>query len=288
MNAKESFTAKMAEIYQTLYTSTGDYYPGVTATGHRSKENPNGRLGECNYPYVNLFCTMTPTDFLETFTTRLMEKGLGGRMMYFVDTEVKLIKEVDIQPIPKHIIDYAYKIRSTESGVFDFSDDVMYIKITPNTRAYLAEVRLNLDKESKKPNINEKIAPILNRKAQLLTKIAIIDACSCQWEKPLDQINLGKDNIDWALKTINANSDNMELFINDYLSGGKQEQMINLIRTVIAEYGGKISKTDLGRKTRVGKAIPIAKDRTAYLNSMKEDGIIEIANDKNTTYYILK
>jgi hypothetical protein len=217
-----------------------------------------------------------------------MEKGLGGRMMYFVDTEVKLIKEVDIQPIPKHIIDYAYKIRSTESGVFDFSDDVMYIKITPNTRAYLAEVRLNLDKESKKPNINEKIAPILNRKAQLLTKIAIIDACSCQWEKPLDQINLGKDNIDWALKTINANSDNMELFINDYLSGGKQEQMINLIRTVIAEYGGKISKTDLGRKTRVGKAIPIAKDRTAYLNSMKEDGIIEIANDKNTTYYILK
>ena len=64
-----------------------------------------------------MLSAMTPNAFRDSFTVKIIEKGLGARFMYFIDEEKKRSKSsVKVNDIPASIINFTKMWRSKNNG----------------------------------------------------------------------------------------------------------------------------------------------------------------------------
>lgn len=284
-NSKESYLSNIANIYQSLYTSAGKYYAGKTAYKFKTKENELGRLGECQNPYVNIHCGMTIEDFRMNFSDKLMDKGLGGRFLYFIDDKPKRNQFRDVGHIPKEVIEYAERT-TVEKGIYEDSV-ISSINVDTRTKSIILGAQKELDLLKLKATNECRIKPLLNRLPQLMIKLAMIDACSIGWEDHVSNVKLKADNIHWAMEWIEAHIKNTELFIDNNMSSGWNEKVLSIFMASIREAGGKISLTQFAKDTKIKKLGLLSNQRETFFKTLIEDGKIARISEGNATMLAL-
>lgn len=268
MNSKDSYASNIANMYQMIYSSAGGYFGGKSAQRHISKETPDGKLGACENPYVTLLCGLTITDFQTCFNSNLMDKGIGGRFLYFIDDEPKKLNFFKKSSIPESIQNYAKKMLQLDN----FCLKIPEINIHSRTLEFLNECVRELDDKKLNTSDDCPIRPLINRSVQMMIKLAIIDSCSQQIEKPTEYLNLNKDSIEWAMKALDANFKNFETFIHYNLSDNANYRKLQLVTREILKRGSRgISLTELSNIYTIKNKGIYKKERREILETLLEN-----------------
>lgn len=285
-DSKNTFNSNLANVYQDLYTSAGSYFLGKQAMSYITKKNPSGVIGECNRPYVNLFCSMTIEDFEKFFTGNLMNKGLGGRFFYFIDNEQKDSCLTNEYELPEDLKDNILKVYNKVS--FDhlngYDIPVKYKRIDDK----LNDIRMEFD-ALKYEYMNTSYSAVVNRMFVFFLKLMTLDAISCQYNKNLYDIKIYQSNLDWAYEFIFSYFDNMKAFLSNHLNNeNRDEKLIKLIeKTIFLSGPNGVSKNKLARNYKIKSLLPLAQKRDYYLSSMLDDCIIyQIQKDERSKVFI--
>lgn len=219
-DVKNLYNSGMAEAYQTLYTS-----PGSLMAGRSLRDTKNSN---CYSPYIVLLCGLTMDDFKETFSKRLMDKGLGSRFLYFPDKEIKLTEPFrQTEECPKHITNYIARCRNYDPDI--------NLGITDKSLKMLNEEKTRLESFSYK---NDNIyGPMIRRSGNVLAKMAIIDACSIGYESSFRKICINEDNIDWSIEWIGQYLKGNLPFLELNLTSGNEDRTYSDIEELIISAG---------------------------------------------------
>ena len=230
----------MANIYQELFTATGSIYNGKSAFKYKNKNNPDGVLGRCYNPYINLLCAMTISDFNNHFTTNLMEKGLGGRFLYFADDEEKrtsktykgekLYNSMSVAFIKKWLPD----VEDTD-GISMLSNIVKPKEIIVENRDRARDIILDVERQClNKISSDNHMRSILVRHHVIIKKLAMIKAVEANPFAEFDEIAITLNDIDWAINWGDSYLKNLEVFLGDNLHDSKlqraEQAMIDYIK----------------------------------------------------------
>lgn len=270
-DTKNLYAGKMADQYASLYTSSGKYFPGKTL-----KE---GKIGECFSPCVNLLCALTVSDFQKSFSIDLLSKGIGGRFLFFPDTEYKDIKESLIAPIPQSIVDYCYNMRSAinkRTVNFDEKNQSIDLKISANVK------KQHLDIGNKYRRMGNQdipmLEPIYNRAIETIMKMAILDSMSIQKTPEVTQ-----DNLDWAVNWFECYMASLSLFLNHNLFSSKQQMIEQGLIDLIRSSGSNgISIRDILRSALARRNYLQKKELRLYLENMEEKEYILISKKSSS------
>lgn len=276
----------VANAYQKLYTSSGKYHTGKSAKSFANAAgNDMGRIGECFNPYVNILATMTIEDFGKTFTSDLVDKGLGGRFIYFADDEPKAMQFKDRYVIPKDIIHFAEKNLVNDFNFQEGSEQrIQEVSCDSRTKSYIIDCMRDLDNRKLSVSNDNILRPILNRSAQLMIKMALIDQASIKWDYDVTKISLTKDSVDWSMRFIEKYLLNMKVFLDHNLSSGGTDKILKVMEKVILDNDGRISLTQFGRNTIIRKLNLNSSERKKYIQTLKDDGIIQIGAEQGANF----
>jgi hypothetical protein len=256
-SGKNSYQKKMSDVYANLYTSSGDYFGGKNTLTMQSKDNAKGNIGECYAPYVSILGAMTPKAFNDSFTTSLMETGLGSRFLIFHDDRKKRERLVtDITPIPRNIIKHA-RCWAMPEIIVDADPsgriDIPLLEMTKQAKNYLNKVREEIIDKKMNTDDDSKLKGVYNRALVTVIKLSMIDACSDTLDPK--QVKLRIENIKWAKSFMDAMLYNLEEFVNVNVSENYNEKMFNKVISIIKR-NGSITRSEFTSKTR-GIPIPI-------------------------------
>jgi hypothetical protein len=219
----------MANVYQELFTAAGSMYNGKSALKYKTKDNIHGTLGQCVNPYVNLLCAMTVSDFKNHFTTDLMEKGLGGRFLYFPDDEEKLT-DANFRGVSTYSTESIYFIREWLDEV-DPTDAISLMKKKKKTKEVVVANRekvrrqiLDVERQCVKDINDNSMRSILVRHHVTVKKLALIKAVDEQFSVDPDDIAIEQRHIDWAIEWGESYLKNITLFFEDNLHDSKIER----------------------------------------------------------------
>lgn len=274
---QNAYSTKMADVYATLYTSTGHYFEGKTIATQKGKV-----VGNCHSPYVTMLAAMTPGAFERSFTSETIEKGLGARFLYFIDKEKKRSKPIiQEKEIPKTIIDFCKRWRNLKIAGKEVIVDgeiprpiVQDIEVSDCARYELLAAHEFIEDMKEKAK-DGKMMAILNRAYVNIVKLAIIDCAFCNPYKT--SLVLKKDNIVWALGFFGVYAEEMKEFVDDSVSETQDERDALKIQNAIKTSGENgISSSKLYRRTRsIG-----AHKRKAILKDLIESGVVLEAQSK--------
>jgi hypothetical protein len=236
--------SKMADVYASLYTSCGAYFSGKLTAANKGK-----KIGECYNPYISIIAAMTPKAFSQSFTTSIIEKGLGARFLYFIDETVKKNQLVfEQKPIDARVIDFARQWNK-EPIVPDLSNKIPEMKVSLKAKEMLMRCNDMIEEMKIKVKQHDKMKPIYNRMYVNLVKLAMIDACSVHYPKegmPL----LDTDSVKWAQDFMLVYHQNMKDFIEFNVSENSNEYLRNLVLRPLSLSTKGMSKTELYKHTR--------------------------------------
>lgn len=270
---RNSFLSKMADVYATLYTSTGRLFAGKNLATRKNDKNTMGNIGMCHSPYVTLLGAMTIAAFQDSFTPQTIEKGLGARFLYFIETKRKRARNVNASAdVPMSFVNFA-EMWQKQGPLLTLEAaeavTVPQIDITDNASKQLDEYNDLLEKEKERIDLDCKAYSIYNRAFPTLVKIAQIDACS------IDRYNvhprLTKDSIDWAYNFVTVYLSNMHDFIEGNVSQNLVESRSNKVLEIIRNHPTGISRSHLTQRTRFLKS----KERHEVLQDLIESGNIK-------------
>lgn len=268
INTKNNATmAKIADVYASLYTSCGEYYAGkITAS--------KGRSGQCENPFISMIGSITPAAFRDSVTTKLIEKGLGARFLYFIDERYKKGVPSDNFTIKNPKIDsFVNRWKNFEPI------GIPRLEIEDKAHGDLIDV-YNMCEQLKEKKFNTQMAPIYNRLYENLIKFLIIDTVSTNYKTT--QPVIGRDNVRWATKAVEAYVSQMEHFILTNVSSNDVDKNRKQVLRIIEQ--GKISKTQLNRRTQSLNS----SQRNHYIKELLESGeIAEEIKDKSRFYFAL-
>lgn len=186
-NTENSYAAKMANVYASLFTSAGRLYTGKTLK--------SGVIGRTMSPCVNIIGAMTMHDFQTCFTSNLVVKGVGARFLFFADSEYKDISaSANKTEINSKILDFAHSFKEKWSGN-DMNSPCLYtnsknIPISPAASALA--IRISNEYRSKATG-NSVFEATYNRAGEVIMKLAIHDTIG-QYKRELTV-----DSLEWAI-----------------------------------------------------------------------------------------
>jgi len=244
INSKNNVSSsKMADVYAMLYTSCGTYFEGkITARSKFKKE------GECENPYITMFCAMTPEAFRDSMTTKTINKGLGARFLYFVDEERKRNKLIDNyeEKIPQKILDF-FKMWNDSDGI-NLSTHIRQIERSSKVSQQLKRVNEMYEEFKYSVPSSSKMRPIYNRAFETVVKLAIIHAASTN---PLTtRLELTVKGIDWANEFMSVYFDNMKDFIEHNVSVNNTDRSNNMILDALNKKPEGLTKSEIYKSTR--------------------------------------
>jgi len=282
-----SYLSKMADVYAELYTSSGKFFAGKNTANKQDDKNRMGNTGGCHSPYVSILGAMTIKAFNNSFTPDTIEKGLGGRFLYFIEEKQKRSKEIShIAQIPQEFATFANMWRGADFGaginlneIPDTVDPMLKVmsresRITEGALRELSNAHAWVEDEKLK-NANTKAAPMYNRAYSVIRKMALIDACSTQYDTT--DITVEKRHVVWAQKFAECHLNNMFDFIDVSISENVIEKTSNKLYSVIRKHTDGICATELGAKTRW-----LTKNqRKSMLDDLVESGMVKVENETN-------
>ncbi len=276
-NSKNAWQSGIQDAYAELFTSPGYHFSGKNLA---SESRP---IGECFSPCVSLLGAMTIEDFKECFTRRTMDKGLGGRFLYFVDDENKDFEIKEKRPIPHNIINFCKKIRPANRDIEFDEVEPNEIDITTGAKDLINVYAKEINKLKSTAPDSSKIKPLLNRVFEQFIKFILIDTIS-MGGKIESKVTI--DNVEWAYKSIIAILNNTEVFLSRNLAESVNESILLAFESAIRSTGTKgMTLTEMGRESQLLKLGLMASARRQTLITLEEDGrVISQKEGKKMTY----
>ena len=279
-NGKNDYASKMADVYASLFTSTGDFYEGKTLA------SSNKIIGACHSPYITMLGAMTPDAAAETITHQLIQTGLGARFLYFIDDEKKRGRRVGERPDMPTNIKRFIKMWRSDNDSQRISIVSGLNRATPrraviDNNSFLDKIYDEVEKIKEKSD--KRVTPLLNRAYTTICKLALIDACSTQ--QHTTEISVREDNFDWAVHFFRVNFSETKEFIFDQISGSKREKDLNKVHEFIKskkESGATMS--DLARSMRAFDA----KYRKALLEDLVDGGNLVVSKEETVGRPIIR
>lgn len=273
---KDYHLSKIADIYAELYTSPGMYFGGKKAYKFIDKknDNENGVLGACDSPCISILTATTFTDIQNHLSLDLIDKGLGGRFLYFSDDGFKPQRR-GYQRLPisnsniREFSEIAYNLDKKSS--FDLSLSPMQLELTKGANAFLDDCMSSIN--SLRKNCNNKTKAVVGRFYENLIKLAMIDHVSQNY-KTLGPIT--KNSCEWAFNTVTSINKMATQLIEENVSESYHEKELNKFRKVFRKNNGVLTKTEVSRKLQ---SIP-AEKRDRIIKELIESEYISF--DTNT------
>ena len=277
INSANAYGKKVADVYASLFTSSGKYFAGKNSSAFKGKGNEMGNIGGCFSPYVNLIMGITFKAFEQSVTESVVDKGFGARILYFADNEKKRKKTAKIKPIPKKFIDLAKlwsSLEKVEAKTMNLANpyakkfEIKEAIISEANQVILDKYLAELDERSFNEPQESKITALLERAGEYLKKMALIDAFLTQ--PNTTDLEITKCSLDWAMDFINVHLHNAKLFIDGHINQGLYNDKINKIYNYISFKKG-VSKMTLSNNFQ---KIP-KKERKELVQDLLEMGKIK-------------
>jgi hypothetical protein len=228
---------------------------------------------------------MTVEDFKKHFNVDVMEKGLGGRFLYFIDTEKKQMNPVAPKKIPRHIVDFAKNSMKPDNS--NILRTIKEVVVDPRTEKRIDEVVRYLDDMKLKMDETDKKAPIYNRLAQTFIKMALIHSYS-ESANPYD-LSIKSASVDWSLSFIDSYKTNMGIFIDENLTQSFDEFIMNeYVNFIKKSNSSGVTLTDMARKYSLKKITKDKSKRKIVLDTLIEDGTIFKKEDRYFHHLFVK
>ena len=273
-----SYLQKMSDTYAKLYTSVGSYFSGKNAVSYQVKGNDKGNKGECWSPYVVMLCAITIKDFKNCFNQNTIDKGLGGRFLYFPDDEKKKINYMlKPQPIPAKLLDFVELIEP-KTDIVDWKSpvdefDIPEITATSKAQEFILSFGEELDKQQQ--SCSEQLAPLYNRLFVTFIKIAILDAVSTSFTGSFSNITLTLESLNWSKSFILAYINSVDDFLRLNVVDNPKERIFNDFEEAILLAGPKgITTKELGRRHSIRKHGMLSNGRKQIIQTLVDDEII--------------
>jgi hypothetical protein len=275
--------AGIANIYAELFTRAGKFYGGMSALKHG--DTP---LGQCYSPCISILAAMTVRGFRNAFNTSLVDEGLGGRFMYFIDDRYKEAEIfIDVEDIPKDILTFARICRLKRYDEVDTSNDPHPTMIDFKNKwakdAY-KDIYSSIEKEKRgQYEDNSKIMALTSRSVENIKKLALIDCISTQLLDDDENMAITKDNLDWAYKVDCAHREVVEKFFDENLHDSLNERIKETIVSILKNHSQTVmGKRELTRKLSSSSGLRSisAFHWNEQLKSLEESGIISITQEK--------
>ena len=269
-DTKNSWSAKMANVYATLYTSPGKMFLGKTL---KDKE-----IGKCFSPCINLICGLTFNDFKKHFTTELVIKGLGARFLYFADSEEKELNDLEDKiPLNLEILSFCEKIRACEAvNALEFGNKEF---VLPIDKTCLKAFKNIGNKYRAKADCDDAFGALLNRAGEIVMKLAIIDTVS------LGRREMILDSLSWAADWYSSYITSCKvLMANNLFSSINDMASTEIENLIMAQGPAGMSKSNLLLSYLVKKKLCLqAKGLDIQLNDLIQSEKIECKNVKTKT-----
>ncbi len=239
INAKNSpWASKMADVYASLYTSCGGPYAGkITAS--------TKKVGACENPFITMIGSITPAAFRNSVTINNVEKGLGARFMYFIDERFKeATMRFQDEPMPLAVTNFINTWRPKEGEI---QLNIPNIDITPDAQKDLEDYHDKIQKLRREKK-DSRLAAIYNRLYEHAVTLLIIDTCSTNPRTTEPVIN--RDNVAWAMRAIQAYTEQMTEFIDDNIADSNTERERQAIIRVVKRKGNSATKSEITLGTR--------------------------------------
>lgn len=284
-NDKSHFLSRIGDIYAELYTSPGRKYRGKMAMTYKVKGNEDGIIGACDSPCLSLFGAMTFRDVENHLSFNTIEKGLGGRFLYFPEEQAKDARIVERTKIHDTIIKSCRSLRSINSiaGTIDLGGDPISLAATPQAKEFLIECMAEINKRRRKYR-GQIMGPVVNRMFENMTKLAIIDHMSLNPSRTKSGIKpLTKDSLEWAWRAVKSCERLAAQLLDHHVSENYFDKIENKILSSLEANNGQLTGTELCRKIR-GMNPKIREDAIKSLLSAER---ISISRDGRKIIYQL-
>lgn len=287
INSSQAYGKKLADIYATLFTSSGKTFIGKPISKF-DKNSKRENLGACFSPYVSLIMGITFDAFSKSVTENTIEKGFGARILYFSDNEKKLMKLRKSKPIPQKFIDFmrmwngVQKVNVKES--IDLKNPhlqefrIRDAEVSREVQSYFESIMENIFKEIYENTEDTRINSTMNRAPEFIPKLALIDACLTQ--SHTTHLIIHKENIDWALQAFKAIIHNAAHFLEQNINEGPRKEMMKKIEQFIKSNRNGITMKDISNKFRkIDKRI-----RRELIEDLLEIGIVSKSENNIIRY----
>lgn len=278
-----NFMARVGKVLTVLWSSAGSRYGGKKAHKFISKANPNGVVGECFSPCVSLFGATTFRDIETHATIEVIEKGLGGRFLYFPEDEIKYAN-LDNQfnrTFDESLIKRTQQLHKTYSGtLFSGTERPLELGITSNAWKMINEIYNDEIKSIIDSNRGTKLAPVAHRLQQNMIKMMMIDHCSLHPDKVTP---IKTDSVIWSFNAIKQSFALASELLTVHVSENTFDRDQNKILSALNKNNGSLTRTEMCRKIKIS-----AKNRDEALKNLIESKIIGKIKESNCiTYYLI-
>ncbi len=281
INSVNSYGKKLADMYASLFTSTGRVFLGKNSSAYKNKNNEFGNIGGCFSPFVTMILGMTFKAFEQSVNEHTIEKGFGARILYFADNEKKRNKMAKPIKIPQHISDTIKMWMAVEKVEINKELDLTkspYMKEFKTREAkinkenqqllerYLEEITEMVFKEPE----DSKIISILSRSGEYLKKMALI--CAFFTQPHTTHLEITKECLDWSMEFIKIHLHNARLFIEGHINQGQYNDKVNKIYNYIKNRNG-VKRKDISKNFQ---KIPVKERKDIIKDLLEMEKIKEI------------
>lgn len=239
----------IAELLLELFSESDN--PAYQAKAYAASKNQI----TLNCPHAVVYGTSTPTDFWTSLSAEQVQDGLMGRMLTFEDRyHAGNVKSTATEALDSDgcvIIDRSclsdelpIELTSTLSNWLDqasTSKAATDIRILPDAYRRLSEHHRHIDQQ--RVNENSMRAAIWSRAGEKTSKLSMLAAMS----RSSEIINI--DDVNWAVRLVNALTRRMVRRIVGSVSENQQEANVKKVLAMIQEHGG-MNRRMFTRKTQ--------------------------------------
>jgi hypothetical protein len=197
-------------------------------------------------PCVSLYGTTVPENFFESLTAESLSDGFMARLLVFESAQTPARQRATATGVPE-----AIKHAAAWWGAFrpwgDSSRDhpvPLVVQTTCEASAIFDEFDAMVSSEQNKPGVTAR--SLWARAEEKACRLALIYACSARGQTPVIDAEAAR----WACDLSSYLTRRMLHVANEWVAEGAFDARQKRVLRVVREAGGRISRTDLCRKTQ--------------------------------------
>ncbi len=197
-------------------------------------------------PCVSVYGTTVPEHFFESLTADSLSDGFIARLLVFESAETPARQRAKATGVPEPLKQAAECWRSFKPGgnLAPEHPQPIVVEATPEAGAVFDALAAMVDAELGKPD--EAGRSLWARAEEKACRLALIYACSANAQKPV----IDEDAARWACELSSYLTRRMLYIAHEWVADGVFDARQKRVVRVVRRAGGKISRSELCRKTQ--------------------------------------
>jgi hypothetical protein len=197
-------------------------------------------------PCVSVYGTTVPEHFFESLTADSLSDGFIARLLVFESAETPARQRAKATGVPEPLKQAAEWWGSFQPGgnLFREHPQPIVVETTPGAGAVFDALAAMVDDELAKPD--ESGRSLWARAEEKACRLALIHACSANAQKPV----IDEDAAGWACELSSYLTRRMLYVAHEWVADGVFDARQKRVVRVVRKAGGKISRSELCRKTQ--------------------------------------